>query len=232
MARLTTTPPFAPRRGTRAPRAGGCPKFTATPPTSFPRTRETSEKQSISLPFAKRRGTRAQRAGGCPNFTATPHPTTTRLLSLSPTRRGGSRTAPTTPITEAPSPTTTVPSPASPSPSQGEIKRGSQGEGNRAAKGRGPHPNNHPLNHRNNPHPTAVPHPSIFPASSGVSQSTPIQNKALYQHIYGTSQLYFPLSLDSYRAVVLAFSLYKLVSDRRIWTPIKPRFDEGIKELR
>ena len=61
---------------------------------------------------------------------------------------------------------------------------------------------------------------------------TPIQNKALYQHIYGTSQLYFPLSLDSYRAVVLAFSLYKLVSDRRIWTPIKPRFDEGIKELR
>ena len=47
-----------------------------------------------------------------------------------------------------------------------------------------------------------------------------------------TSQLYFPLSLDSYRAVVLAFSLYKLVSDRRIWTPIKPRFDEGIKELR
>ena len=61
---------------------------------------------------------------------------------------------------------------------------------------------------------------------------TPIQNKALYQHIYGTSQLYFPLSLDSYRAVVLAFSLYKLVSDRRIWTPIKPRLDEGIKELR
>ena len=61
---------------------------------------------------------------------------------------------------------------------------------------------------------------------------TPIQNKALYQHIYGTSQLYFPLSLDSYRAVVLAFSLYKLVSDRRIWTPIKPKLDEGIQELR
>ena len=58
------------------------------------------------------------------------------------------------------------------------------------------------------------------------------QNKALYQHIYGTSQLYFPLLLDRYRDVVLAFSLYKLVSDRRIWTPIKPRFDEGIKELR
>ena len=61
---------------------------------------------------------------------------------------------------------------------------------------------------------------------------TPIQNKALYQHIYGTSQLYFPLLLDSYRAVVLAFSLYKLVSDRRIWTPIKPKLDEGIQELR
>ena len=38
--------------------------------------------------------------------------------------------------------------------------------------------------------------------------------------------------LTRYRDVVLAFSLYKLVSDRRIWTPIKPRFDEGIKELR
>ena len=43
-------------------------------------------------PFAPRRGTRAQRAGGCPKFTAAPTP-----LSLRPTRRGGSRTAPTTP---------------------------------------------------------------------------------------------------------------------------------------
>ena len=42
-------------------------------------------------PFAPRRGTRAQRAGGCPKFTAAPTP-----LSLRPTRRGGSRTAPTT----------------------------------------------------------------------------------------------------------------------------------------
>ena len=54
------------------------------------------------------------------------------------------------PITEAPSPITTVPSPAShsPPPPEGEIKRGSLGEGNRAAKGPD-HPNYHP-HHRNN----------------------------------------------------------------------------------
>ena len=54
------------------------------------------------------------------------------------------------PITEAPSPITTVPSPAShsPPPPEGEIKRGSLGEGNRAAKGPD-HPNYDP-HHRNN----------------------------------------------------------------------------------
>ena len=105
-----------------------------------------------------------------------------------------------------------VPSPASrPLP-----PRHSRGRGN-PAKTKAPHSH----------HPTPITQSSAcFPIC------TPIQNKALYQHIYGTSQLYFPLSLDSYRDVVLAFSLYKLVSDRRIWTPIKPRFDEGIKELR
>ena len=82
-----------------------------------------------------------------------------------------------------------------------------------------------PAIHRNTP-PQKAESSACFPIC------TPIQNKALYQHIYGTSQLYFPLLLDSYRAVVLAFSLYKLVSDRRIWTPIKPKLDEGIQELR
>ena len=84
----------------------------------------------------------------------------THPLSLRPTRRGGSRTAPITPIAEVPPPTTTV-SPItattpshnnhplsrepSPSPSQGEIKRGFQGEGNRAAKGRYHRPNPQPF---------------------------------------------------------------------------------------
>ena len=62
----------------------------------------------------------------------------------------------TSPSPQYPSPTTTVPSPASnhPSPSEGEIKRGSQGEGNRAAKGPD-HPNYHP-HHRNNKSPPSL----------------------------------------------------------------------------
>ena len=91
--------------------------------------------------------------------------------------------------------------------------------------GCGYHPNHQP------PPFTPTPHPknriiSLFPNLYPNFKQSPVpaQNS--------TSQLYFPLLLDRYRDVVLAFSLYKLVSDRRIWTPIKPRFDEGIKELR
>ena len=87
-----------------------------------------------------------------------------------------------------------------------------------------------PSEKQSTPFPT--PHPknriiSLFPNLYPNLKQSPVPS-----YIYGTSQLYFPLFLDRYRAVVLAFSLYKLVSDRRIWTPIKPRFDEGIKELR
>ena len=67
-----------------------------------------------------------------------------------------------------------------PSPSQGEIKRGSQGEGNRAAKGRGPPT---PTNHRNNPlshHPILPILPNLSHPSSGVSQSTPISKCPLF----------------------------------------------------
>ena len=91
----------------------------------------------------------------------------------------------------------------SPSPSQGEIKRGSQGEGNRAAKGRGPHPNNHPLNHRNNPHlhPSTPSFPSfpifrilvqVFPKVPQF-QNAPFSAKYPYfptQHLTSTALLY------------------------------------------
>ena len=106
---------------------------------------------------------------------------------------------------EAPSPTTTRPlsREPSPSPSQGEIKRGSQGEGNRAAKGRGPHPNNHPLNHRNNPllHPSTPSFPSfpifrilvqVFPKVPQF-QNAPFSAKYPYfptQHLTDTALLY------------------------------------------
>ena len=148
MARLTTTPPLRKAKGDASAASRGMPEIHRSTPHVIPADagNQGNTKHAISPPFAPRRGTRAPRAGGCPKFTATPHPTTTRLLSLSPTRRGGSRTAPTTPIAEVPSPTTTCPLSREPfpSPSQGEIKRGSQDEGNRAAMGCGYHPN-HPL---------------------------------------------------------------------------------------
>ena len=141
----------------------------------------------------------------------------THPLSLRPTRRDGSRTAPTTPQSQKyplpqqpsppspqqPPPTTTRPlsREPSPSPSQGEIKRGSQGEGNGAAKGLRAHPNHHPPTSPQHP----LPHHPILPIlpnhshpSSGVSQSTPISKhpfSAKYpyfptQHLTGTALLY------------------------------------------
>ena len=58
-----------------------------------------------------------------------------------------------TPFTATPLPQQRVPGSAShsPPPPEGEIKRGSQGEGNRAARGRGPPKQPTPQHHRSTP---------------------------------------------------------------------------------
>ena len=89
---------------------------------------------------------------------------------ITPFGRGGFQTRPRathfhsphhrqTPLIQQPSP---LPR-AIPSPSQGEIKRGSQGEGIRVAMGHGP-ANNHPLSRHTPPSPHAV-----IPAHAGAS---------------------------------------------------------------
>ena len=182
---------------------------------------------TIFPPFAKRRGTRAQRAGGCPQFTAVPPPRHSRGRG-NPEKSKARHFHPNNQhaLHRNPPTTTTCPLSREPSPSP------SQGEGNRAAKGRGPPPKPPTsTNHRNNPlshHPILPILSNLSHPSSGVSQSTPISKCPLFSHISVLPNS----TLDTYRAVVLAFSLYKLVSDRRIWTPIKSRLDEGTKVVR
>ena len=137
----------------------------------------------------------------------------------------GSDTHP--PFTATPPPTTTCPLSREPfpSPSQGEIKRGSQGEGNRAAKGRR-QSKTHPLNHRNNPlpqHPILPILPNHSHHSSNVSQFVP--------------QFEIPPRpnsiLDMYLISVLTLSLYKfLAPDRPIWATIKPDLTRGTRTIR
>ena len=159
---------------------------------------------------------RHSRGRGNPEKNKTPHPSPSPHPNVLSRPRGGSRTALTSP----------------PSLREGGRERSEQGDARNS-----PQYPRHVIpadagTQRKTKH--AIPNtpPQKAESSACFPICTPIQNKALYQHIYGTSQLYFPLSLDRYPDVVLAFYLYKLVSDRRIWTPIKPRFDEGIKELR
>ena len=182
-------------------------------------TRRGGSRTALTPPLRKAKGTRAQHAGDARNSPQYPLPQQHVPSPAShppPPPRGRLRGGPRVRATgrpRGPTTQTTIPITATtcpPSLREGGRERSEQGDA------------------RNSPqHPTPKTESSAcFPIC------TPIQNKAPYQHIYGTSQLYFPLSLDSYRAVVLAFSLYKLVSDRRIWTPIKPELDEGIQELR
>ena len=117
MARLTTNPPLRSAKGDASTASRGMPEIHRSTPHVIPADAGNQRKTKHAIPpLRKAKGDASAARRGCPKFTATPHHTTTRPLSLSPTRRGGSRTAPTTPITEAPSPTTTVPSPASHSP--------------------------------------------------------------------------------------------------------------------
>ena len=85
-------------------------------PTSFPRTRESSEKQSTPFtPLRKAKGDASAASRGMPEIHRNTPNRNNHPLSLHPTRRGGSRTAPTTQTTNplhhhnTTYPTTTVP---------------------------------------------------------------------------------------------------------------------------
>ena len=138
-------PPFAQRRGTRAQRAGGCPNFaTKTPqkpsshaiPASHP-----SFPQAIRHSRGRGNPEKNKAHHFHPQHQTTPPPQ--NPLPQQPPHRS----------TQYPNNTTTVPSPAShlPPPPEGEIKRGSQGEGNRAAMGCGSTQTTNPLPHRKHP---------------------------------------------------------------------------------
>ena len=251
MPSFTATPPFVipadagtqPKAPPQLPEKPNHP-FVPHPPSGHSRTAH------LTPPLRKAKGTRAQHAGDArtsPQSTPPRQPASpvSREPSPPPPPRGRLRGGPRVRATRRPrGPTTqtTIPITATTCPPP---LRSAKGDASAASRGM-------PVIHRNTPHvltpatsfprtrepsekqstPFPPPHPKNTQSSACFPICTPIQNKALYQHIYGTSQLYFPLLLDTYPDVVLAFSLYKLVSDRRIWTPIKPRFDEGIKELR
>ena len=147
MARLTTTPPLRKAKGDASAASRGMPEIHRSTPHVIPADAGNQRKTKHAIPSPSHsEGDACAARRGCPKFTATPHHTTTRPLSLSPTRRGGSRTAPTTPITEAPSPTTTVPSPAShsPTPPRGRLRGGPRVRATGRPWGAGHHPNHQP----------------------------------------------------------------------------------------
>ena len=89
------SPPFAPRRGTRAQRAGGCPKFTATPPPTttlppspqhpLPQQRVPSPASHLPPPPRGRlRGGPRVRATGRPWGAATTQTTTPSITATTP----------------------------------------------------------------------------------------------------------------------------------------------------
>ena len=188
-------------------------------------------------------GTRPSHRHHHPTITAIPKQHTTpsfpsfaiiRILVQTSTQRPKfTATTPTTlppspqhPLPQQPSP---LPRAITPPPPRGRLRGGLRVRATGRPRGAPPPPKPPtPTIHRNTP----LPHHSILPIisnlshhSSGVSQNTPIS-----KYPYSASFPHFPTQhLTAYRDTsVLAFSLYKLVSDRRIWTPIKPELDEGI----
>ena len=128
-----------------------------------------------------------------------------------------------------PPPTTTCPLSREPfpSPSQGEIKRGSQGEGNRAAMGCGPPPKPPPPPSPQQPPPTTPPSFPSFPIIRIIVQ--------LFSQFVPQFEIPLPpnSTLDTYLTFVLTLSLYKfLAPDRPIWATIKPDLTRGTRTIR
>ena len=103
-----------------------------------------------------------------------------------------------TPFTATPLPQQRVPAPAShsPPPPEGEIKRGSQGEGNGAAMGCGYHPNHQPPPFTPTPHPKIPNHQPVsqfvpqFEIKPCTSRKIVLPNCTSHFYLTGTAMLY------------------------------------------